>query len=313
MPRALLLALALGGLSALAQMAVLLGGAGGLILALLSSLPLFYAGLTGGIAAVLVASAAGTAISLTLGLWPAVGYALQVALAPVLLTRWALLFRAGPDQDTEWYPVGHLFGLLTAVAAAGLVLAHLWFIGAENGLLGHLRADMLSRLEQMHAQGSFGQLQVKPEDLAAMAQGMAVLIPGVAAGVWTSLMVGNGLLAQGLALRFGKAIRPGSPLSTMELPGWIGPALAVSLAVSFLGGPTAQIGTGLSILLIVPFAFQGLAVVHVLARRTSFPGLVLGMVYALIIVFGVPIGFIIMLGLFEQWIRLRRRLVSPGG
>lgn len=312
MPRALLLALALGGLSALAQMAVLLGGAGGLILALLSSLPLFYAGMTGGLASVLVASAAGTAVSLALGLWPAVGFATQVALAPVLLTRWAMLFRTNPDGTVKWYPAGHLFGLLVGIGAAGLVAVHLWFIGSEGGLVGAIRAGLQTTLESMHQQGVFGQLKVQQADLASMAQGMATIMPGVATAVWASLMVGNGLLAHGLALRFGKAIRPGSPVSAVELPFWLGPALAVSVVLSFIGGAAAQIGTGLTILFLVPFSFQGFAVVHVLARRTSFPGLLLGMVYALIIVFGVPIVFIMLLGLLEQWIRLRRRLNPPG-
>lgn len=312
MPRALLLALALGGLSALAHAAVLLGGMGGLILALLASLPLFYAGLTAGPRGALVAGAAGTVMSLTLGLWPAVGYVTQVALAPVLLTNRAVLFRTGPDETTEWYPVGHLIGWLTGIAAVALTAAHLWFIGGETSLVGQLQVGLRAYLAEVQRQGLFQQMQVSPEELSAMAMTMARLVPGVAACFWIMLMAGNGALAQGLALRFGKAIRPATPLSGMELPNWLVMALAVSIGLSFAGGAVTELGTGLSMVFAIPFLFQGCAVVHAAARLTSFPGILLGAFYALLVVIGAIVMLVILLGLLEQWIKLRRRLNPPG-
>jgi len=286
---------------------------GGLILALLASLPLFFAGLTAGPPAALVAAAGGTVASLALGLWPAVGFAIQVALAPVLLTRRAVLFRTMPDETTEWYPAGHLFGWVAGMAAAGLAAAHLWFMGGDASLVATLQTGLQAYLEELQRQGLFVQMQMSQSDLAAMAGTMARLIPGIAAAFWIMMMAGNGLLAQGLALRFGKAIRPATPLSAMELPSWLALALAFSIGLAFIGGTLAEMGTGLAMVFAVPFLFQGCAVVHAAARLTAFPGLLLGAFYALLVVISAMVILVILLGLFEQWIKLRRRLRGPGG
>jgi hypothetical protein len=312
MPRDLLLAFALGGASALAHMAMLLGGAGALIFALLAPLPVFYAGLAMGPRSALIAGAVGTAVSLALGLWTAFGFLLEVALGPFLLTGRAVLFRAMPDGKTEWYPVGWLFGWLAGLAGGALIALHVWFLGSEGGLTGALEQTLRAYLEQLRDAGVLRELGLQ-QDTAAVAATMARIMPGAAGAVWMLVMIANGALAQGLALRFGKAIRPVARLVNMELPIWLLIALPAALVLSFLDGPIGALGASLLPVAMVPVLFQGCAVVHVLARRTPLPGFAVGFFYALMLVFGALVLVVILLGLAEHWLKVRRRVLDAAG
>jgi len=312
MPRDLLLAFALGGVSALAHMAIAFGGTGALIFALLAPLPIFYAGLAMGPRSALIASVAGTAVSLVMGLWVALSFLLEVALGPFLLTRQAVLYRSAPNGTAEWYPIGWLFGWLAAIAGAALVALHIWFLGAEGGLTGALEQSIAAYLERLREAGVLRELGLSQEP-AAVAATMARILPGAAAAVWMLVMIGNGTLAQGLALKFGKAIRPVAALTTMQLPLWLLVALPATLVLSFVSGPLGALGASLVPVAMVPVLFQGCAVIHVLARRTPMPGLVIGSFYALMLLVGALVLVVILLGLAEHWLKVRRRVLDAAG
>lgn len=312
MQRDLLLPAALGGVSALAHMAIAFGGTGALIFALLASLPIFYAGLAIGPRAALLAGLVGTAASFAMGTWIALGFLVEVALGPYLLARQAVLYRTGPDGNPEWYPIGWLFGWLAGIAGSALVALHVWFLGAEGGLIGALQQSITAYMEQLREAGVLGELGItqEPEVVAAT---MARILPGAAAAVWMLVMIVNGTLAQGLALRFGKAIRPVAALATMQLPLWLLVALPATLVLSLLGEPLGSLGGSLAPVAMVPVLFQGCAVVHVLARRTPVPGLVLGCFYALMLVISALVLVVILLGLAEHWLKVRRRVLDAAG
>lgn len=312
MPRNLLLALALGGASALAHAAVAFGGSGALIFALLAPLPIFYAGLALGSRSALIAGAAGTAASFALGPLVALGFLAEVAIGPYLLARQAVLFRTGPDGNAEWYPVGWLFGWLAAIAAAALTALHVWFLGADGGLTGALEQTLGAYLEQLREAGVLRELGLQ-QDPSAVAATMARILPGAAAAVWMLVMIANGALAQGLALRFGRAIRPVAALVTMQLPFWLLAVLPVALLLSLLEGPIGAWGASLAPVAMVPVLFQGCAVVHVMARRTPVPGLAIGCFYALMLIFGALILVVVLLGLAEHWLKIRPRVLDAAG
>lgn len=312
MQRDLLLALAFGAASALAHAAIAFGGAGALIFALLAPLPIFYAGLALGPRSALIAGAAGTAASLALGPLVALGFLVEVALGPFLLTRQAVLFRTGPGGSPEWYPVGWLFGWLAGIAAAALTALHIWFLDADGGLTGALERTLTVYLEQLREAGVLRELGLQQEP-ALVAATMARILPGAAAAVWMLVMIANGALAQGLALRFGKAIRPVAALVTLQLPIWLLVALPAVLVLSFLDGPVGAWAASLVPVAMMPVLFQGCAVVHVLARRTPMAGLVIGCFYALMLIFGALVLVVILLGIAEHWLKVRRRVLDAAG
>ena len=76
-----------------------------------------------------------------------------------------------------------------------------------------------------------------------------------------------------------------------------------------LGGILGDLGWSLLIVLVVPYLFLGLALVHVLVRRWPRPGLALGAIYGAMILLGWPILLVLLLGFVEDWAHLRRRWV----
>ena len=68
------------------------------------------------------------------------------------------------------------------------------------------------------------------------------------------------------------------------------------------------LGRSAMIVLIVPFGFLGLAVIHKFANRWTYRQLGLAAVYSGIIVFNWPVLAVIALGLVEDWAHLRRYL-----
>jgi hypothetical protein len=117
----------------------------------------------------------------------------------------------------------------------------------------------------------------------------------------------NFMLAQALAVRAGWARRPTPEFDRLELPGWLWPGIAVAALLVLAGGIIGDLGWSLLIVLVVPYLFLGLAVVHVMARRWSRPGLALGAIYGAMILFGWPILLVLLLGFVEDWAHLRRR------
>ncbi|MDH3663516.1 MAG: DUF2232 domain-containing protein, partial [Alphaproteobacteria bacterium] len=72
-------------------------------------------------------------------------------------------------------------------------------------------------------------------------------------------------------------------------------------------GPTGLgLGRSALIVLVVPFGFLGLAVIHKFANRWPYRQIGLTAVYIGIIVFNWPILAVVALGLVEDWAHLRR-------
>lgn len=307
MSRDWLRALGLGALAALALGVLQTGAFGAVVLAYLAPLPLFYAGLTMGLRWAAVATAVGAIGALTLTPEAVVSYALTTAVPVMVLTRQALLFRASPDGRIEWYPPGLLLAWLSGLAAAGFVGAVIWTLDAEGGLPGILgpRVEAVLTALQPPTEGA---------SLNELVPMLAEAMPALLAVTWILVTSANGALAQGLAMRFGRNIRPGAGLSTLMLPGWLaGAFVATGLGGMLLPGYGAFVGESLAVIFGVPFFLQGLGCVHALAGRTSMKGLVLAGFYLLLVVSGVLALLVVALGLIEQWAGLRRRFgAGPG-
>ena len=135
------------------------------------------------------------------------------------------------------------------------------------------------------------------------------ILPGFTVASWMLLLVANGALAQGLLSATNRALRPSPDLGTLELPNWIATAgAAAALAAVALDGDPGYFARNLVIIAAIPFFLQGLSVVHVLARRTGGGAMMLVIFYVMLIVLGWVAFLIVLLGLVEQIIGLRRRM-----
>jgi hypothetical protein len=299
MPHPLGLALLCGLLSAMLFVSLLLG-LPGMLLVYFAQLPVLFAGLTLGLTGSGIAAiGAIVVIGLMVSMAAALGYALLHALPALFTVRQALLHRTDQGR-TEWFPVGILLTQLTLLAGAGVVLAFLLLGSEPGGLPGFIEAHLREGLTEL---GVLEEGSAPSPDLARL----AAVIPGFTASSSLLMVVINFMLAQLLAVRAGWARRPTPDFDRLELPGWLWPGIAVAALLVLAGGIIGDLGWSLLIVLVVPYLFLGLALVHVVVRQWSRPGLALGAIYGAMILLGWPILLVLLLGFVEDWAHLRRR------
>ncbi|EKE78181.1 DUF2232 domain-containing protein [Oceanibaculum indicum] len=299
--------------SAALYLSVVLGSPGAFLLAYLAPLPLFLAGLALGLTALLVAGAAAFVIvGLASGSLMAAGLYLGIEVLPVaVLVRQALLSRpvmAGEEgSGIEWYPLGRLTALLAAMAATVLVIIWLVFAGSEGGLEAAVRTFLNAGLQGMLQAGGAETGEITP----AIAL-MAALFPGIAAASWVVMIAVNGALAQGLASRFGRNLRPSPDMATLELPRALLVALVVAAVVGLVApGGLGYIGRNLLVVLGMAYLFAGLAVVHGFILKLAARQVLLVVVYVTMVLFGWPVLLVMLLGIVDQLFGLRRRFAGP--
>jgi hypothetical protein len=298
------IAAACGGASACLYLALLLGSPGAMILVYLTQLPLFLAGLWFGAGAAAIAGTSAAVVLLAASdVLAAAIFAALNAVPVVLLVRQALLARRDADGTLSWYPPGRLTVWLTALGILGIAAA-LLLLGGPDGLQATLR-DIIARALDHLTERSL-------PDRDRVAATLASVIPGIAAASWMVMAVINGALAQGVLARFGVAWRPSPDLANLGLPRWMTMALGGAALVTLLGEPWRFLGINLVIALSVPFCLGGLAVLHAAVRRLPHPGIALVAFYTLAGMFGWPLLVAAILGLFEAWLGLRRRLAPHG-
>jgi hypothetical protein len=294
---------ALGAAGAALYLTVLTGSPGALILAYLSQLPLFAAGLWLGPAAAATAGATATTILLAAGgLGAAALFAGLYAAPIVLLVRQALLARRTADGAFEWYPPGPLAAWLTGLGLLVLAGAML-FLGGPGGI-GTLMQDNLAP--------AFGRLTGEPQSAERLVRLIALVAPGAIAASWMVMTASNAILAQGVLARFGAAWRPSPDLAALGLPRWPLALLAAGAMLVFVPGLPRFLGVNLLIVLSVPFCFAGLAVLHTAVRRWPRRQVPLVTFYVLASLFGWPLLVVTALGVLDMPLGLRRRLAPPG-
>ena len=301
---AVAVAAACGAVAGCLYLAVVFGTPGALVLVYLTQLPLFLAGLWFGAGAAATAGLCGALVLLATSdlLGAAVFGALNAA--PVtLLVRQALLARRRDDGTLAWYPPGLLTAWLTAIALAGIAAA-LLLLGGPDALLAALRGVVSQVLDRV------AQRPIPNRD--QIAEGLAMLIPGIVAASWMIMATVNASLAQGILARFGLNWRPRLDLAELALPLWLPIALGASAAAAAAGGAWRFIGINMMIALSVAFCLAGLAVLHAAVRRLRQPGMALLCFYVAAMLFGWPFLIVAVLGLLENWLGLRRRLAPQG-
>jgi len=272
---------------------------GGMLLAVLATLPLFLVGLSWGL---FHGAASGAAASIAIlgavGIGAGLYYGVVNAL-PAALLMWQA--ERSPAQP------GRLVMVLAACAAAPIIAAALYFGMQEGGLEGAVR----EQLEPLLSAAVTDPSGVTPPEWKAFVETFAGLFPALAATFWALLIAVNGALAQGVLQRFGKSRLPSPDIAAVRVPRWMVAAFAGILALSVLAGGLGYLASNLVPVAALPFFFCGLAVMHWALRRSSAPGLWLGLLYGLLIVFGWPAIILTLIGLIDTIFDFRGRAGPP--
>jgi hypothetical protein len=268
-------ALLSGLISALLALSAETGSPVGLLMVGLAPIPLFGAGLTLGALTCLAAGLAGT-VAVTLGAGSIEGACFlgAAALPTAILVRAALRRRRAVEggrtvEDAPvWRDGGALLLWLAGLGVAGVLGVVLYSAVFQGGLVAVI-ADR------------FG---LAPAAAAMLAR----IAPGLLAAPWTAVIAANAVVAEWLAVKAGRAIRPPVDMRRLRLPLWVGPILMVAgLAGAFLRhGTIGIVCLNSAIVLIVPFAFLGLALIHALAARR--PGGTVWLIGAYALLLGSP-------------------------
>jgi hypothetical protein len=240
-----------------------------LVLAGLSPLPLFASGLSAGALSCIAASLTGAVmVTLTMGSIDGASYLAAAAVPTVILARQAVRRAKTAAAGRSWYGGGNLLLWLAGLGIAGVLAMVLYFALFRSGLASEIAAR--SGL---------------PGPAAAMA---ARIAPGLAVALWMAAIAVDGVLAEWLVARLGTAIRPPVDIRRLSLPLWVGPILMVAgLAGAILRhGTIGMICLNSAIVLIVPFAFLGLAMIHALAGNR--PGGPIWVAAAYVVLLGSP-------------------------
>ncbi len=247
--RPALVALASGALSGALVLTVETGSLFRMLLLGLAPLPLFVSGLSSGWLSCLTAGLTGAAlVTVVLGSTSGALY-LAAAAVPIAILVWQSLRRVETrNGETVWYKGGPLLLWLAGLGVAG-VLAVIGYFAREGGLV----AAIAERFE-----------------LSPFAAAMAARIaPGMIMALWTAVIAVDGVVAEWLVARSGWAIREPIDIRRLNLPLWIGPVLMVAglAGAALREGTIGIICLSSAIVLVVPFAFLGLALLHALTGK----------------------------------------------
>jgi hypothetical protein len=307
MARAWIIPAGAGVLSALLFLAVAVGSPGALILGYLAPLPLFAMGLGAGLISAATAGATATAlVGAIAGLIPAVTFAALLVAPAVVLIRQALLSRIDAGGKLEWYPSGRLVVWLIGIGAC-LFVAAILFVSGGRSVEERLRGVFASALSAYVGAAPAAQMQPLVDLLSGY--------PSIIVVSWLAMVAVNGVLAQGLLVRFKRNLRPSPAVGGIALPRAVGAITALAAALAVLANGWLEfIGRNLLVMLGLAFFFAGLGVVHGLIKPGGQRIVVLVGFYMFVLVFGWPILLVAVVGFVDHWVHFRRRFggSTPG-
>jgi Predicted membrane protein (DUF2232) len=289
------------------------------LLFLLTPLAIGLAALGWGQRSGMVAAITASALVALMTANPALGLMFAATQAgPILfLVHRANLYRDRPGDGNqpasrEWYPTGQLVLWAAAISALVAIVA---LVAVSNGSIEGLQAQLTDQIEKS-IKASLPQIDkqnaLSPEDIATLTK---VAVGFVPAGLAMSMMAGllfSLWLAARIAASAGHLQRPWPDVAAMVFPAGTALALVASLIAAQLGGLFAVAGTAASGVLLFAYFLLGLAVVHYISRGNSWrPFLLWALYISLLFLNTVGILIVILFGLSETFLQLRRRAPGP--
>jgi hypothetical protein len=313
-----LIGIAAGAAAALLFASVASGSMFSVLLFYLAPLPILIAAIGWSHAAGLIASisAAASLAAVFDGIFFA-AFLVGVGLPAWWLGYLALLGRpAGeePSGAVEWYPPGRLVVWAAVLGAAAVTVGILNFgTDAEAFRAGLKRAfERIIRI-QMQAPAD-APLQIPGiSDPGRLIDFLVAAIPPTAAVLATITNLINLWLAARIVSVSGRLKRPWPDLAAITFPPLVSAVLAAAIAGSFMPGLVGIIAGVLAATLLMAFAVLGFAILHKITGGMSGRAVILAAVYGAVGVFGWPVLMMMLLGLADTVLDVRRRVAAKRG
>lgn len=318
MAQVILFGIGAGGVAALMFAALATGSVLSMVLFYLAPLPVMIAALgfshIAGIAAALTGSLAlFTAFNTVF----AMAFLIGVGAPAWWLGYLALLARpvaTNGAEQLEWYPVGRLV-FWTAILGGVVVTVVIPQFGSDAE---SFRAALKAGFERLFRLQT-GTPANEPLKLPGISdpnlffEFFAIIIPPAAAALTALTLLINLWLAGRVVSLSGRLKRPWPDLHALALPTYASAVYALAIAGTFLPGLVGIIAGLFAASLTIAYAAHGLAVMHALLRPVKSRVIVLTGVYAAIMLFGWPLLAIVILGLADALLDIRRRAASRRG
>ncbi|MBY0429655.1 MAG: DUF2232 domain-containing protein, partial [Rhodospirillales bacterium] len=233
----------------------------------------------------------------------------MVAVLPVAaVLPFALIGARQRDGTVGWRPAGPLLAGLALASLLLLLFSVVWAASRDSGLEGLVRNSLIPGLKAIDPSQS-------SDERAEVAGRLAALFPAMLLCGWQMTSAANALLAQWGVKLLGWNLRPSPDYRRADLPDWM---LAVLAAAAMLGwlveGEAGYLARNVTVSLLMPYMFVGLAGIHDLMQRAGKPHFGLAIFY---VVFMLALPWVIVAlmgaGLARQWVRLRRRRSGRSG
>ncbi|MDI9409600.1 MAG: DUF2232 domain-containing protein [Candidatus Pacebacteria bacterium] len=307
------------------------------ILIMLSTLPIFMAVLGYGQLSGLLAMAVAmmTSYSLTES-WVLAVFTLVITMPALLLASVALVRKVTTERTTRQVPADLSGGIKSATELSisvswvqgALIIIALVIMGVmvmtgvfvAIGLTGtlepiaFLKEAMQRGIVQMIAPMTMDELAKMVGDAKLVEQSLAMLakFPSIFIMGWLLMLALNGILAQGLLMKFNAELRPAPQMGQISIPFWYSGLAIVLMILSFAGSNWLGFVAS-NLLLIVSFGliFGGLGLLHLLSQKWPYRLSWLLLCYIMIIVSqGLLLIPLMVLGILEPWVQLRQRLIN---
>jgi len=316
-----LIGIGAGAAAALLFASVTSGSLLSVLLFYLAPLPLMIAGLGWSHWSALIGAIAGAlAVAALFGPMFSLAFLASAGLPAWWLTYLAMLARPaaaggnGTAPTIEWYPPGRL-----VMWAAFLAVL---FIAVAMGNIGidadSFRAGMHQQLAEL-LQVETGNPAGAPLNVPGIANAQRLIdflvsaLPLAGAVLATITNILNLWLAGRIVKFSGRLTRPWPQLAAMNFPRPLALVLACAAVASFFGGMLGILAGVLLAGLLMAYGVLGFAVLHAITQGMSARGLVLGGVYAAVLLIGWPVLALCLLGLIETAIDLRARIARTRG
>ena len=307
----ILIALAAGSASALMFASIISGALISLLLFYLAPLPLMVTALGWGpLAATIGGIAAASGLGAMFGLPYCLAFAITVALPAWWLGHLAMLGRPVPAAAAgngaapaapvlEWYPVGRILLWIAGFAVLTTIAALLTLGSDAETITGALKHGLLRVLGSSDA--AIG------SDIEKWVDALAIVAPAAAAIVTITTLTLNLWLAAKITATSGRLHRQWPDLKAAALPPMTLVAVAVALALCFIGGLVAMLAQIATTALMMAYALTGFAVLHTLTLALKSRAFWLSCTYAVVVVFGWPALAMVALGLADAVFGFRER------
>jgi hypothetical protein len=265
-----------------------------------SALPILIAGLGWGNASAFIAVIAG---GVTASALVSSHFAALIVLITLIPAGWlsnlANLARpaselGGPDNALAWYPLSNILAHLAVMVTLGMI--------AVGAIVGY-DSEMASKLVDMVIEALKAQEPLYNPDATAVAQlksVFAIALPLVQGALWVFLLFAAYYIASFIVRASGKGLRPREDMpATLRMHRNAIFAFLGGLVLTFVGGVPAIIGALICGTFGTGFVLAGFASLHFRTRGKPWRLLALWFTYISVLLFTIPVFFILILGLMD--------------